>query len=70
MAIKAQAPLVPVAIVGAAAAMTKGSRLIRPVSVEVRIGHPVETTGLTLDDRDALISRVRDRIGAMLEGQG
>jgi len=70
MAIKAQVPLVPVAILGGAAAMTKGSYLIRPVEVDVRIGEPVETTGLTVEDRDALIACVRGRIEAMLEERG
>ncbi|MCC7240411.1 MAG: hypothetical protein IT180_00670 [Acidobacteria bacterium] len=66
MAIKAQAPMVPVAITGGRDAMRKGSAIVRPVMVDVRIGAPVPTTGLTLDDRDALIATVRDRINALL----
>jgi 1-acyl-sn-glycerol-3-phosphate acyltransferase len=66
MAIKAQAPLVPVAIVGGRAAMTKGSRLIRPVFVRVTIGEPIETTGMTLDDRGRLIAMARGQIERML----
>ena len=66
MAIKAQAPVVPVAIKGARAAMRKGSPIIRPVTVTVRLGEPVETAGMTLEDRDRLVSTVRDRIAAML----
>ena len=66
MAIKAQAPIVPVAIKGARAAMRKGSPIIYPVTVGVRLGEPVETVGLTLDDRDRLVNTVRDRIAAML----
>jgi 1-acyl-sn-glycerol-3-phosphate acyltransferase len=66
MAIKAQAPVVPVAIQGGAAAMQRGSRIIRPVTVSVRVGQPIETQGLTLDDRDLLIERVRSRIEEML----
>jgi 1-acyl-sn-glycerol-3-phosphate acyltransferase len=62
MAIKAQAPIVPVAVSGGRAAMQKGSWFVRPVMVEVRIGEPVETAGMTLDDRDELIQVVRDRI--------
>jgi 1-acyl-sn-glycerol-3-phosphate acyltransferase len=62
MAIKAQAPIVPVAVSGGRSAMRKGSWLVRPVMVDVRIGEPVETTGLSLDDRDALIDVVRARI--------
>lgn len=66
MAIKAQVPIVPVAISGGRDAMRKGSPIVRPVRVQVRIGDPVETTGLTLDDRDTLIEVVRGRIEALL----
>ncbi len=62
MAIKAQAPIVPVAVSGGRAAMQKGSWFVRPVMVRVRIGEPVETAGLEVDDRDELIERVRERI--------
>ena len=66
LAIKAQAPVVPVAISGARAAMRKGSLIIRPVRVRVSLGAPVETTGLTLDDRDALILSVRSVVERLL----
>ena len=65
MAIKAQAPIVPVAVSGGRAAMQKGSWFVRPVMVDVRIGEPVATAGYTLDDRDALIAIVRERIEAL-----
>ena len=65
MAIKAQAPIVPVAVSGGRAAMRKGSWLVRPVMVDVRISAPVETTGMSVDDRDALIEVVRERIEAL-----
>lgn len=66
MAIKGQAPIVPVAISGARAAMRKGSPIIRPVTIQVRFGAPIETAGLTLEDRDRLIAAVRPRVEAML----
>ncbi|HYB97334.1 MAG TPA: lysophospholipid acyltransferase family protein [Vicinamibacterales bacterium] len=65
MAIKAQAPIVPVAVSGGRAAMQKGSWFVRPVMVDVKIGEPVETTGFSLDDRDRLIEIVRTRIEAL-----
>ena len=67
MAIKAQAPVVPVAIVGARAAMRKGSFVINPVTIEVRFGEPVETRGMDLTERDALVAAVRSRVAALLE---
>ena len=66
MAIKGQAPIVPVAIVGARDAMRKGSYVIQPVTVRVRFGPPVETAGLTVADRDELASRVRGKVEALL----
>ena len=66
MAIGAQVPIVPVAISGGRAAMRKGSPIVRPVHVSVRIGKPIPTNGLTLDDRDALIQRVRSEVQTLL----
>jgi 1-acyl-sn-glycerol-3-phosphate acyltransferase len=66
MALKAQAPIVPIAITGTRSAMHKGSPLIYPVQVQVRFGPPVETTGLTVDDRDTVIAEVRSRIERLL----
>jgi 1-acyl-sn-glycerol-3-phosphate acyltransferase len=62
MAIKAQAPIVPVAVSGGRSAMQKGSWFVRPVMVDVKIGEPVETAGMRVDDRDDLIEIVRTRI--------
>src|SRR5688572_16774646 len=66
MALRAQAPVVPVAIKGARDAMRKGSFRIQPVTVTVRFGDPVETTGFTIDDRDTVIQEVRGRIESLL----
>ncbi len=66
MAIEAQAPIVPVAVQGGRAAMRKGSRIVRPVRVSVRIGRPIPTSGLTLNDRDALIDRVLGEVEGLL----
>jgi 1-acyl-sn-glycerol-3-phosphate acyltransferase len=66
MAIKAQAPIVPVAIQGGRAAMRKGSWLIRPVLTRVHVGQAIETTGLGLEQRDELIARVRAAIEALM----
>ena len=68
MALKGEAPVVPIAISGAQNAMRKGSPLIYPVTVHVRIGEPVETAGMTLEDRDRLVTAVRNRIQSLLTG--
>ena len=66
MAIKAGAPIVPVAISGGRAAMVKGSFIIRPVTLTIRVGTPVETRDATVDQRDELIERVRQQIATLL----
>jgi 1-acyl-sn-glycerol-3-phosphate acyltransferase len=68
MALQGQAPVVPVAISGARSAMRKGSPIIRPVTVTVRFGEPVETTGMALEDRDRLVTSVRGRVETLLRG--
>ena len=67
MALQGRAAIVPMAIQGAAAAMRKGSPIIRPVQVSVRIGPPIETAGLTVDGRDALISETRAAVQRLLD---
>jgi len=66
MALKAGAPLVPVAVSGGREAMRKGSPLIWPSTVTVRVLPPVPTQGLTVDDRNDVIERVRHAIQAAL----
>ena len=67
MAIEAQVPIVPVAVQGGRAAMRKGSAIVHPVHVSVRIGEPIPTTGMTVEDRDLLIERTRTAIRALLD---
>jgi len=67
MALKAQAPIVPVAVKGARNAMKKGSLIIHPVTVQVRLGAPIETAGLGVEQRDELVARVREEVARMLE---
>jgi 1-acyl-sn-glycerol-3-phosphate acyltransferase len=66
MAIKAAAPVVPVAVQGGRDSMRKGSWIIRPVTVSVRIGEPIESAGYAVERRDDLIAATRKRIEALL----
>jgi 1-acyl-sn-glycerol-3-phosphate acyltransferase len=66
MAIKASAPIVPVAVSGGRAAMRKGSWFIQPAMVTVRIGEPIDTAGMSVEDRDRLIVEVRSAIQRLL----
>ncbi|HEY2431397.1 MAG TPA: lysophospholipid acyltransferase family protein [Vicinamibacterales bacterium] len=67
MALKGQAPVVPVAITGARDALQKGSFIIRPVRIVIRFGPPIETSGLGLPDRDALITHARAAVASLLQ---
>jgi 1-acyl-sn-glycerol-3-phosphate acyltransferase len=67
MAIQAQVPIVPVAVSGGRASMRKGSAIVRPVRVSIRIGQPIPTAGMTLEDRDRLIARVRADVLCLLQ---
>jgi 1-acyl-sn-glycerol-3-phosphate acyltransferase len=66
MALKAQAPIVPVAIKGAQAAMRKGSPWIQPVTIQVSFGEPIASAGMGLDDRDQLVATVRAEVERLL----
>jgi 1-acyl-sn-glycerol-3-phosphate acyltransferase len=66
MALKARAPIVPVAVQGGRESMQKGSAIVRPVTVSIRIGEPIDTASLDVDDRDGLIATTRERIAALL----
>jgi 1-acyl-sn-glycerol-3-phosphate acyltransferase len=66
MAIKAQVPIVPVAVQGGRAAMRKGSWIIQPVVVDIRVGPLIETRGWRLDERDQLIGKVRRAMEELL----
>ena len=66
MALKAQVPVVPVAIQGGTASMRKGSAIVRPVTVSVRIGEPIETAGMDISDREQLADLVRTRVEQLL----
>lgn len=67
MALQAQVPIVPVAISGGRASMRKGSGIVRPVKVSVRVGRPISTAGITPATRDELIGRVRAEVQRLLD---
>lgn len=66
IAIKAQVPVVPVAIRGTHEVLPMHGKIPRPGPVTLAIGDPIPTAGLTLKERDRLTAEVRERIAAML----
>ena len=66
LAMEAGVPIVPIGLRGTRALMQPGSPLVKSGQVFVTIGAPIPTSGLTIDDRPALIQHVRDAIAAMV----
>lgn len=66
MALRAGVPIVPIAITGARDAMRKGSAIIRPATVRLRLGPPIETRGIGEDGRDELVHSVRAEVQRLL----
>ncbi len=54
LAISAEIPIAPVAIIGSRDIMAKGRWRVHPGTVIVRFGKPISTEGLVNDDRDRL----------------
>ena len=67
IAIQAQAPLVPVAVIGTYEILPMGSAVFHAGRVRLRIGHPIPTEGLTLRDRGALTAAAHEQIAGLLE---
>jgi 1-acyl-sn-glycerol-3-phosphate acyltransferase len=66
MAIQAEAPIVPITITNSAAIQPPGSYGIRPGRIRVIIHNPIETRGMTFEDRDVLIQQARAAIASAL----
>jgi 1-acyl-sn-glycerol-3-phosphate acyltransferase len=64
MAIKAQAPIIPVTIVDSAKIQPPGKYAIHPGCIHVIFHKPIATKGMTLDDRDWLIQLTREAIAS------
>ena len=66
LAIKAQVPVVPVALAGTHPIMPKGRWAIRPGVVRVHVGEPISTAGLLRRDRHDLARRAHDAVEELL----
>lgn len=65
MAIRAQVPLIPMALVGTHELLPQHTKAFYPVPLTLVVGEPIATTGLTARDTDALTTTLRERIGAL-----
>lgn len=64
LAIKSACPIVPVSISGSRAILAKNSHDIRPGTIDVVIGDPIETGPYTIETKASLITAVRQAIEA------
>ncbi|SMC24514.1 1-acyl-sn-glycerol-3-phosphate acyltransferase [Desulfacinum hydrothermale DSM 13146] len=62
LAIKSGQPIVPVSLSGSYSILPKGAWLVRPGRIRMTIGHPIETQGFSIEDRDKVIFLVREAI--------
>ena len=62
MALKAQVPVVPVAIHGGTASMQKGSPIVRPVRSACASARRSRRSGMDVSDREKLADEVRSRV--------
>jgi len=67
LALQSGLPIVPVTVTGSHALFPRGQRFIRPGTMRVEIGKPIEVTGCTPADRDRLLSGVRAVIQGNLD---
>lgn len=65
IAIKAGVPVVPMGITGTRQVLRRGSIIVRPGRVALRIGSPVPTSGMTIRDAQALLAELRRRIAEL-----
>jgi 1-acyl-sn-glycerol-3-phosphate acyltransferase len=62
VAIEAQVPIVPMAVHGASYVLPPDGFQVRPGKIRVKVGAPIPTAGLTVEDRDALAQQVREEV--------
>jgi 1-acyl-sn-glycerol-3-phosphate acyltransferase len=65
-AIREQVPLVPMVICGAHHVQPTGKPRVRPGEITVRVLDPIDTTGMTLEQRHELADRTREEMIAAL----
>jgi 1-acyl-sn-glycerol-3-phosphate acyltransferase len=59
LALRGQATIIPMVIRGARAIMPRGEWRLRPGHIEIHLLQSIPTRGLTYDDRDAVLERLR-----------
>jgi 1-acyl-sn-glycerol-3-phosphate acyltransferase len=60
--------IVPVAILGTREVLPKGSLMVTPGRITIRIGKPIPTVGYTIETRDLMMQRTRDALNSLISG--
>jgi 1-acyl-sn-glycerol-3-phosphate acyltransferase len=68
LAIKAQADIVPIALVGTFDLLPMNTYHIKCRPLEMRVGEPISTAGMTLHDMEAVSAKVKAAIEKLHEG--
>jgi len=66
IAIKAGVPAVPIGLVNTRNILPMHSAVIRPGTVRVLVGEPIETSGMRLQDRGRLSEMLQERVSEMV----
>jgi 1-acyl-sn-glycerol-3-phosphate acyltransferase len=66
LAIEAGVPVIPLTILGSREVLPKGSLRIRPGTITVRVGEPIDPREFTVADKERLMERVRFAMSAAL----
>jgi len=66
LAIKAQVPIVPIALIGVREILAMGSGTFHRGLVRIRVGEPISTEGMLSHDRGKLTETARTRIAELL----
>jgi 1-acyl-sn-glycerol-3-phosphate acyltransferase len=67
LAIRAQVPLVPIALSGVYDLLPIHTRHLYPCELTIAVGEPIETAGMTLRQTDALTDQLRAVIAGLIE---
>ena len=67
LAIRAQVPLVPIALEGVYDLLPIHTRHLYPSKLTLTAGEPIDTVGMTVRQTDELTARLREAIRAMQE---
>ncbi len=68
LALKAELPVFPMAIIGMHEALPIGKFLIKPGPVRIQLGTPIPTAGLSVRSKTSLIESAHAQVGSMLYG--